>query len=90
MRDARKDRDAEASAAVWRGAASAMCPSPPDATTAPAAMAAAAAACAFTDAWRLNDRRSISKKAKKTALLMPLLSARGPTPLKKAVGPPCT
>jgi hypothetical protein len=22
--------------------------------------------------------------------LMPLLSARGPTPLKKAVGPPCT
>ena len=88
IRDAVKQSDVEASA-VWRDPANVTRPSP-DAATAPAATAAAAAACALRDAWRLKERRSISKKAKNTALLMPLLSARGPTPLKNAVGPPCT
>ncbi len=92
MRDAAKDAGAatviEAGEGTARGAPPG--PKPSAAITLAVAAAAAAVACALSDAWRLKERRSISKKAKKTALLMPLLSARGPTPLKKAVGPPCT
>ena len=36
----------------------------------------------------LKAVRRASKKQKKTAELMPLESARGPTPRKNAVGPP--
>lgn len=50
--------------------------------------ATAAAAAAFKAARCLKVVRRSSKKAKKTALLMPLLSARGPIPRKNALGPP--